>query len=112
MLFFFKQKTAYEMRISDWSSDVFSSDLAGAVGYGRDGVGRASVGRDGGRAGGDAQFGERFARGGRRRLGIVGQRQIGDEIGLHGARKVGRRIAASRAENDACHADKETGRAS
>src|SRR3546814_2480906 len=29
--FFFKQKTAYEMRISDWSSDVCSSDLhAGA----------------------------------------------------------------------------------
>src|SRR3546814_1046106 len=27
-LFFFKQKTAYEMRISDWSSDVCSSDLA------------------------------------------------------------------------------------
>src|SRR3546814_1303218 len=26
--FFFKQKTAYEMRISDWSSDVCSSDLA------------------------------------------------------------------------------------
>src|SRR3546814_6052467 len=25
--FFFKQKTAYEMRISDWSSDVYSSDL-------------------------------------------------------------------------------------
>src|SRR3546814_5167621 len=36
MFFFFKQKTAYEMRISDWSSDVCSSDLladshAGAV---------------------------------------------------------------------------------
>src|SRR3546814_3729935 len=38
--FFFKQKTAYEMRISDWSSDVCSSDLDGralmaaiAVGY-------------------------------------------------------------------------------
>src|SRR3546814_7881254 len=34
--FFFKQKTAYEMRISDWSSDVCSSDLpavrAGSVG--------------------------------------------------------------------------------
>src|SRR3546814_6073385 len=35
-VFFFKQKTAYEMRISDWSSDVCSSDLriivdAGAV---------------------------------------------------------------------------------
>src|SRR3546814_15703280 len=27
-LFFFKQKTAYEMRISDWSSDMCSSDLA------------------------------------------------------------------------------------
>src|SRR3546814_20296623 len=26
-VFFFKQKTAYEMRISDWSSDVYSSDL-------------------------------------------------------------------------------------
>src|SRR3546814_2398198 len=31
VLFFFKQKTAYEMRISDWSSDVCSSDLA--LGY-------------------------------------------------------------------------------
>src|SRR3546814_9898010 len=28
--FFFKQKTAYEMRISDWSSDVCSSDLLSA----------------------------------------------------------------------------------
>src|SRR3546814_4401860 len=28
-VFFFKQKTAYEMRISDWSSDVCSSDLFG-----------------------------------------------------------------------------------
>src|SRR3546814_5624673 len=34
--FFFKQKTAYEMRISDWSSDVCSSDL---------GVARHSQGR-------------------------------------------------------------------
>src|SRR3546814_7126602 len=31
IFFFFKQKTAYEMRISDWSSDVCSSDLIGAV---------------------------------------------------------------------------------
>src|SRR3546814_1812855 len=30
-VFFFKQKTAYEMRISDWSSDVCSSDLRGAI---------------------------------------------------------------------------------
>src|SRR3546814_5999759 len=29
VFFFFKQKTAYEMRISDWSSDVCSSDLHG-----------------------------------------------------------------------------------
>src|SRR3546814_5930372 len=29
VVFFFKQKTAYEMRISDWSSDVCSSDLVG-----------------------------------------------------------------------------------
>src|SRR3546814_11791685 len=31
MIFFFKQKTAYEMRISDWSSDVCSSDLIGGI---------------------------------------------------------------------------------
>src|SRR3546814_4702820 len=30
LFFFFKQKTAYEMRISDWSSDVCSSDLFAA----------------------------------------------------------------------------------
>src|SRR3546814_7726404 len=32
VFFFFKQKTAYEMRISDWSSDVCSSDLHHDVG--------------------------------------------------------------------------------
>src|SRR3546814_14357350 len=46
--FFFKQKTAYEMRISDWSSDVCSSDLD--VDDSRDGVGaidcRSTVGDD------------------------------------------------------------------
>src|SRR3546814_2065808 len=31
MFFIFKQKTAYEMRISDWSSDVCSSDLTSAT---------------------------------------------------------------------------------
>src|SRR3546814_3424822 len=31
-IFFFKQKTAYEMRISDWSSDVCSSDLGYSIG--------------------------------------------------------------------------------
>src|SRR3546814_5296897 len=32
VFFFFKQKTAYELRISDWSSDVCSSDLAAVSG--------------------------------------------------------------------------------
>src|SRR3546814_5792516 len=34
VIFFFKQKTAYEMRISDWSSDVCSSDLPEHAGGG------------------------------------------------------------------------------
>src|SRR3546814_11499637 len=33
IFFFFKQKTAYEMRISDWSSDVCSSDLFEATAF-------------------------------------------------------------------------------
>src|SRR3546814_3868581 len=39
--FFFKQKTAYEMRISDWSSDVCSSDLVGGDGVEIHGAHRA-----------------------------------------------------------------------
>src|SRR3546814_3381838 len=35
LFFFFKQKTAYEMRISDWSSDVCSSDLPQVAPKGR-----------------------------------------------------------------------------
>src|SRR3546814_4797220 len=46
--FFFKQKTAYEMRISDWSSDVCSSDLVaqlvGVVAIGRRGTGAGVAG--------------------------------------------------------------------
>src|SRR3546814_9905897 len=40
-LFFFKQKTAYEMRISDWSSDVCSSDLAWRIAAGVVSIGSA-----------------------------------------------------------------------
>src|SRR3546814_6873980 len=40
VFFFFKQKTAYEMRISDWSSDVCSSDLPA------DRLGRRNADRD------------------------------------------------------------------
>src|SRR3546814_10747264 len=36
VFFFFKQKTAYEMRISDWSSDVCSSDLLQPIAAGAD----------------------------------------------------------------------------
>src|SRR3546814_1848423 len=39
-VFFFKQKTAYEMRISDWSSDVCSSDLQSAASRHEAGSGR------------------------------------------------------------------------
>src|SRR3546814_2951936 len=44
--FFFKQKTAYEMRISDWSSDVCSSDLQGQTPRQIDPLGRGG-GEDG-----------------------------------------------------------------
>src|SRR3546814_8740448 len=68
VIFFFKQKTAYEMRISDWSSDVCSSDLdpgdrPGQGGDGRDarpheevpgrGVGRHEEARRAGQGAGD-----------------------------------------------------------
>src|SRR3546814_1260001 len=43
--FFFKQKTAYEMRISDWSSDVCSSDLRKSEKHRAHGVGCDDGGR-------------------------------------------------------------------
>src|SRR3546814_4902561 len=46
MFFFFKQKTAYEMRISDWSSDVCSSDLIGHRIIAADIEPRARIGRE------------------------------------------------------------------
>src|SRR3546814_4296624 len=45
VFFFFKQKTAYEMRISDWSSDVCSSDLFVADPYVEPGFTREPVER-------------------------------------------------------------------
>src|SRR3546814_6179833 len=50
LFFFFKQKTAYELRISDWSSDVCSSDLGVGPAFGGRACGRVR----GGRSGGDA----------------------------------------------------------
>src|SRR3546814_8502377 len=52
--FFFKQKTAYEMRISDWSSDVCSSDLHGEHLHDRP---RPHLTQDAGRADHDDQQG-------------------------------------------------------
>src|SRR3546814_4263681 len=51
VFFFFKQKTAYEMRISDWSSDVCSSDLHTLLREGRDiaGAGQEAAFQLGGR---------------------------------------------------------------
>src|SRR3546814_1058555 len=43
LLFCFKQKTAYEMRISDWSSDVCSSDLSNGIRSTSDGSSVLSV---------------------------------------------------------------------
>src|SRR3546814_7963948 len=62
LFFFFKQKTAYEMRISDWSSDVCSSDLLLGVG--------AALRSD----------------------GAVGDRGQSDSAGGHGAVEVDERI--------------------
>src|SRR3546814_17881831 len=48
VVFFFKQKTAYEVRIGDWSSDVCSSDLVVAVLRQKNpvGIGGAEIARD------------------------------------------------------------------
>src|SRR3546814_2459558 len=60
LFFFFKQKTAYEVRISDWSSDVCSSDL------GREAAARRGCGQ-GGTPGRQAEGeGHRHPRSGRR----------------------------------------------
>src|SRR3546814_10286329 len=52
VVFFFKQKTAYEMRISDWSSDVCSSDLRRKM----IGVGERAQARKGRRSHEDQSF--------------------------------------------------------
>src|SRR3546814_2587909 len=85
-VFFFKQKTAYEMRISDWSSDVCSSDLV---------EGRAA----GQRFADDRQFEHRLAARiaadeaeqaavGAGEVGIDGDRQHRLDLALH--RQIGR----------------------
>src|SRR3546814_2078538 len=62
VVFFFKQKTAYEMRISDWSSDVCSSDLYSVSNKSYAGFGEANL-----------HFTERFR-------GTLGGRVTRDEL--------------------------------
>src|SRR3546814_1129071 len=72
--FFFKQKTAYEMRISDWSSDVCSSDLVHPAGDRQDRYLRANplgvVVRAEGRRAEARVVGQ----------AVVGEAELGDEV--------------------------------
>src|SRR3546814_4101118 len=79
MIFFFKQKTAYEMRISDWSSDVCSSDLSD---------GEGSVWRTRRAAGARSELGG-FAGTERRRTSDRLQ-HVGNGYDLEGRRHLGR----------------------
>src|SRR3546814_1679835 len=59
--FVFKQKTAYEMRISDWSSDVCSSDLGRQAGRDRIRWAALLAGHGGGGGRGPARLGDHGA---------------------------------------------------
>src|SRR3546814_5326816 len=84
--FFFKQKTAYEMRISDWSSDVCSSDLQAA------GDGLCLHGRRAGRPSGrEEDQGPRQAPDGEDPARILPQRAVEGDPARDGQRGRGRR---------------------
>src|SRR3546814_3985945 len=91
MCFFFKQKTAYEMRISDWSSDVCSSDLDhlgvqpdGTVMYGAndDASGTTAV----------IEIARALAAGKQPKRSILFVCYGSEEIGLYGSRSEARRV--------------------
>src|SRR3546814_8619454 len=89
---FFKQKTAYEMRISDWSSDVCSSDLRGApIALARN----APIAQppDGGALA--PAFG--FGAGDDRRLGVINAQAI-EKTGIHELSGAGIGFVADRSE--------------
>src|SRR3546814_9199978 len=75
-VFLFKQKTAYEMRISDWSSDVCSSDLNGIAAVVAGAVGDIGL-----------EFGRRAAPGGGRIWKAGGKRRIAGERIVHRSTK-------------------------
>src|SRR3546814_8214828 len=76
--FFFKQKTAYEMRISDWSSDVCSSDLV------RDSLAQAGRGSGGKCRAGAAHDGDTLAPAAAARSGRVAERDVLAARAAHG----------------------------
>src|SRR3546814_2611248 len=89
MCFFVKQKTAYEMRISDWSSDVCSSDLTSLDGLG--------AGEERQEAGGERALGEQRAEEIRQPQGDeegIGQRP-GAEIARSEERRVGKECVST-----------------
>src|SRR3546814_13263679 len=108
VVFFFKQKTAYEMRISDWSSDVCSSDLAprqldrniALVGRVIEGIGLlASLPRGSGDLG--------FYAAGERRLPILSVR-LASDLPRSEERRVGKEcVRACRARGSPYHAKKK-----
>src|SRR3546814_4467221 len=84
--FFFKQRTAYEMRISDWSSDVCSSDLALRPAQEFDALDVVEIGIEDRRiaVGGDRQFvdidGDRALEAGTIAVGVRSEeRRVGKE---------------------------------
>src|SRR3546814_2472700 len=102
-LFFFKQNTAYDIRISDWSSDVCSSDLDAPIAMlARRGLGQWNVGED-------IEFGSEIIGIGRQRAdhrhrdaSIVGAREI---MALGGDRGEARFVPPHAAERRR-HADR------
>src|SRR3546814_12332773 len=91
VFFFFKQKTAYEMRISDWSSDVCSSDLKRAD-HLADQIGGQVADRGAGRK--DPQLGRRIF--GLRPVRQVGQ--PGEPRSGHRTEQLGGNVSAGMAE--------------
>src|SRR3546814_3546787 len=91
--FFFKQKTAYEMRISDWSSDVCSSDLLSGTGQG---LHPEQIDRDAdtGHQKQKAQPGQRYMPGGNSQRGP--QENQGNDLGADGDTPAG--LYASRSD--------------
>src|SRR3546814_7685804 len=103
--FCFKQKTAYEMRISDWSSDVCSSDLCAAEGGGR----RARRRR--GAASPDAEDGRDRPAFGRDRARLQQHACGGDRRARHGAAQAdprNRRDGAPYRERDGRRSEEHT----